>query len=280
MIATTNSKVELPELKMVALKNLKPIVDIGRLEYRPHTISMEQAIRDNGFMDVIKVFSVNKDGTHDIAESTHRFRGLKNIHSDNLDVEIPCAVLWWKDKEDRDEIQKTIIDLNVNNKDWETYDYVRSHAAAKWRESRVHKTFVEILKEMKDFQKIYISNGVVASIYTKSLRNHDVLKKHELAKDFYIKDKDREFINLIISTLKQLRLDFGKKEMNAPFFRKYVYNLWIKAKELQYDYNEWYLFVDKSVEYIGIKLSDPNVVVMPGDDEAFDAWFDTIKVKK
>ena len=66
-------------------------------------------------MDVIKVFSKNEDGTYDIAESTHRFRGLKNIHIDNLDVEVPCAILHWKDKSDQDEIQRTIIDLNLEN---------------------------------------------------------------------------------------------------------------------------------------------------------------------
>tara|TARA_Y100000310_G_scaffold154659_1_gene154176 strand:- start:197 stop:1033 length:837 start_codon:yes stop_codon:yes gene_type:complete len=272
--------VHFPELKWVALKNLVPLGEIQRSETKSHTITMEQAIRDSGFMDVIKVFPKNYDGTYDIAESTHRFRALKNIYIDNLDVEVPCAVLHWKNKEDRDEIQKTIIDLNVNNKDWETYDYVQSHAAADWRDKRVHKTFVEIRDNMKEFQKLSVSNGVIASVYTKSLRNHDVLKKHELAKNFYVRTKDREFVNLLLSTLRKLRLDFAKKEMAAPFLRKYVYHLWRKAKELQYDYNEWYLFVDKSVEYIVVKLSDPKINTMPGDDEAFDAWFFTIKIRK
>ena len=275
------AKIKLPEIKMIALKNLRIINNgIQRSECKGHTMTMEKAIRESGFMDVVKVFPMNEDGTYDIAESTHRFRSIRNIHIDNLDVEIPCAILWWKNKDDRDEIQKTIIDFNVNNKDWETFDYVQSHAAADWRNPRVHKTFVEILKEMKDFQKISVSNGVVASIYTKSLRNHDVLKNHEQAKSFYIKSNDRQYINVIISTLKQLRLDHGKKDMSAPFLRKYVYHLWRKARELQYDYNEWYLFVDKSTECIDMKLSDPHITSMPADDDAFDAWFKTIKVKK
>ena len=274
---TSASKVNLPTLQMVALKNLKPLKDINRAEVRAHTTTMEQAIRDNGFMDVIKVFSMNEDGTYDIAESTHRFRGLKNIHIDNLDVEVPCAILHWKDKDDKDEIQKTIIDLNVNNKDWETFDYVSSHAAAHWRDKEVHKTFVEIRDNMKDFQKLYVSNGVIASIYTKQLRNHDVLKKADLACDFSVESKDREFVNTILNTLRTLRLDFGKKQMSAPFLRKYVTFLWTRAKELQYDYNEWYLFVDKSIECIGMKLT--SVKTMPGDDENFDAWWKTIKVR-
>jgi len=274
----TVSKVNLPTLKMVALRKLKPLNDINRAEHKPHTISMEQAIRDNGFMDVIKVFSKNEDGTYDIAESTHRFRGLKNIHIDNLDVEVPCAILDWVDKSDRDEIQKTIIDLNVNNKDWETFDYVSSHAAAHWRDKEVHKTFVEIRDNMKEFAKIKISNGVIASVYTKQLRNHDVLKKADLACDFSVKSKDREFVNTILSTLRTLRLDYSKNQMSAPFLRKYVYHLWNKAKELQYDYNEWYLFVDKSIECIEMKLT--SVKAMPQDDVSFDDWFQTIKVKK
>lgn len=275
---TTVSKVHLPTLKMVALKNLKPLKDINRAEHKPHTISMEQAIRNNGFMDVIKVFSMNKDGTYDIAESTHRFRGLKNIHIDNLDVEVPCAILDWVDKSDRDEIQRTIIDLNVNNKDWETFDYVSSHASANWRHKEVHKTFVEIRDNMKDFQKLYVSNGVIASVYTKQLRNHDVLKKADLACDFSVESKDREFVNTLLNTLRTLRLEFGKKQMSAPFLRKYVYHLWNKAKELKYDYNEWYLFVDKSIECIEMKLT--SVKSMPQDDISFDDWFTTIKVKK
>ena len=104
--------------------------DLNRVEYEKVTSSFEDAIMENGFMDVVKVFP-ESDGYYKIAESTHRVRALRNIAGDNQSMEVPVAILNWIDGDNSEDVLSTIVNLNNTGKSWELFDYVKANANAK-----------------------------------------------------------------------------------------------------------------------------------------------------
>ena len=122
------------------------------------TTTMMGTIREDGFMDVIKVFPSN----------------------------VAIAILWWKDVDDKDDILSSIKTLNTIGKGWEIYDYAVSNAKmTRWPNNKLH---VEIRDNMK---KLYgngtrklMTNACVSQLYTFEIRGQLKIKDGKKARDF------------------------------------------------------------------------------------------------
>ena len=78
------------------------------------TTTMMGTIREDGFMDVIKVFPSNKkndkgEPMYEIAEAQHRGKSVTDImRNAGEDGYVAIAILWWKDVDDKDDILSSI----------------------------------------------------------------------------------------------------------------------------------------------------------------------------
>ena len=140
--------------------------------------------------------------------------------------------MWWKDPSDAEQIQSAIIKLNVTDKRWLLYDYISSHSKMNGRSN--HKIMVEIRESMKKYQSLGLTNGVVASAYTKDSRNHT-----DLRDGIFIQDPaDKPYTDRLLERLKRFMVLNGASAPNAPFMRRLVTSLW-KTTDLWKDYAKW-----------------------------------------
>ena len=274
--------INFPTLSTTLLSKLKYEEDLNRNQYKQVTISFEDKIKINGFMDVIKVFP-KSNGYYKIAESTHRVRALRNLSQGN-DFEVPIAILDWKNGDDSEEVLSTIIEMNNTGKAWELFDYVTANSDAKHHRPNVLKTFKELKGNMKRLKKI-LTNAVVAGIYTGELRGHQQLRDRQKAKKFYVTSDRREYVDTMLDRLETLVIRRSKTFINTQFLRRLVYNLNRKAntsiaaskssKEKRKSFDDWNNFFTSCIDCIDVVWSLNNF--LPEGDSEFDRWYSNIK---
>jgi len=276
------SNILFPTQKTVPLSQLKYEEDLNRVEYEKVTLSFEDAIRENGFMDVVKVFP-ESDGYYKIAESTHRVRALRNIAGDNQSMEVPIAILNWIDGDHSEDVLSTIVSLNNTGKSWELFDYVKANANAKHHDTRVRNTFQEILDKMKKLQSL-MTNAIVAGIYTSEIRAHSKLKDKDKAKKFFVTTERRRYVNTMLVRLENLVSKYGKKRVSSQFLRKLIFRLNMLANRFIKDANntqnqiknfeEWNKFFTQIITTIE-NLITANF--LPEGDAEFDEWYQKVE---
>lgn len=277
-----NQKVQIPDQKLVPLSQLIYEEDLNRVEYEKVTSSFEDAIMENGFMDVVKVFP-KSDGYYKIAESTHRVRALRNIAGDNQSMEVPIAILHWLDGDNSEDVLSTIVNLNNTGKSWELFDYVKANANAKHHDQKVRNSFQEILDKMKKLKPL-MTNAVVAGIYTSEIRAHTNLKDKEKAARFYITSERRTYVDTLLVRIENLVSKYGKKRVSSQFLRKLIFRLnklanrFIKRannkQEQLQNYEEWNKFFTKILGNIDVLLT---AKFLPEGDLEFDDWYQEVE---
>jgi hypothetical protein len=245
MSKISKNGIKFPEVKWVPLSNLVE-VEVGRDIKNSHVKTMEDTIRDNGFADVIKVFSCDEDGNYPIAESCHRVRSLK----------------------DQEATQGLIITLNVKGKTWTIYDYVKSHSHVTSRKN--HKLFETIKDDMNRLNGL-LTNGVVAGIYSKMMMSHTPLRDGTLMND----TTDELYVEKLLERLKNLVQMHGKRKVSNQFLRRYVYHLWREQSKLlknkKPDYDKWCNFLEYTLSQVDA-LCNNNSILSEGD-AAFKHWW-------
>lgn len=235
-----NPPIMFPHQGWVQGKNLIFVEDINRNLYDKHIANMENKIRSAGFMDSIKVFSKNSEGNHIVAEAQHRVKALQRFYGSNFDeMWFPVSVLWWVDPLDKEEVQHAIITLNIGNKNWSIYDYVRSYSEMS-DTKYAHKDYKVILQNMKKYKDV-LSNGIVAQIYSKNMMNHDILKEGR----FIFTEESKRYSELFLSEYSDFISRVG--DNNVP-------TLWKR-----YSIDELQRFIDRrksEYEKLGEKNSD------------------------
>tara|TARA_R100000030_G_scaffold97248_1_gene86011 strand:+ start:508 stop:1356 length:849 start_codon:yes stop_codon:yes gene_type:complete len=271
--------VKYPKLTWTRLSNLEVIEGSrapNREEDKSHTATMEDAILDNGFMDVYKVFPKNpKTNKYKIAEASHRYRGNSNIMGAE-DPMVPIAILHWLNGDDEEEVVDTVSDFNTTGKTWQLWDFVKVRASVSYYSSRVKKSFKHLYESMKRF-KPTITNSVVAQIFTAEPRVHNVIRDKELAKQFDITDR-KYYIDLMLNRLNNLVINHGKTLITNGFLRRYVNGLNKKIDQFK-DEDKWNEFFNTSLTEVNIlvkQVKGGNAKSLPNDDVAFKAWFDAI----
>jgi hypothetical protein len=263
-------KIPIPQFEMIPLsKLLWPQPNRGKES--THVDIIKESVLDNGLMGAIKVFKEDCDGKHKVADANHTTDSLKDIFKQNPNIKVPCLVLWWKDEEDIEDVQQTIITLNHINKVWSLYDYIKSHAEISSRKN--HKIMCEIRDNMRKYTKFKMTNGVVASIYTGDSRNHGSLKNGT----YELKDCDRFYVDKFLNKLSWFIDQEGKKHFKATFLRRLVNKLWQSARTLN-DTNLWEKLFNKVLDDVSTIISLPNQP-LPDGDEVFDEFYSNVKKK-
>ena len=278
----TMSNILFPIQKKVPLYQLTYEEDYNRSEYEKVTLSFEDAIREDGFMDVVKVFP-ESDGYYKIAEATHRVRALKNIAGDNQSIEVPIAILHWIDGDSSEDVLSTIVSLNNTGKTWELFDYVKANANAKHHDERVRNTFQEILDNMKRLSP-RLTNAIVAGIYTSEVRGHLNLKDKNKAIKFYVTSERRKYVNTLLVRIENLINKHGKKKITTQFLRRLIFilnalaNRFIREandkQEQIKNYEEWNKFFTRILDNID-SLVHANY--LPEGDSPFEEWYKNIE---
>mgnify|MGYP003118100749 CR=1 FL=1 len=276
------SNILFPTQKTVPLSQLKYEEDLNRVEYEKVTSSFEDAIMENGFMDVVKVFP-ESDGYYKIAESTHRVRALRNIAGDNQSMEVPVAILNWIDGDNSEDVLSTIVNLNNTGKSWELFDYVKANANAKHHNQKVRNSFQEILDKMKKLKSL-MTNAVVAGIYTSEIRGHMKLRDKDKAARFHITSERRPYVDTLLVRLETLVSKYGKKRVSSQFLRKLIFrmnmlaNRFIKEANNKQDqiknYEEWNKFFTQIITNIENLLTAD---FLPEGDLDFDTWYQKVE---
>jgi len=227
-----NSKISFPKLSITPISKLKFSPLNREINYK-HVSDMTTKIRDNGFMDVIKVFREDKDGTYLVAESQHRVEALKNIMGDvKLDeINVPIAILDWVDSEDDEEVRKSIIEMNVGNKGWNVYDYVKSLANSNNPKS---KDYFYLLEKLQKYNN-HLTNNQVAQIY-----NSGAVPGPDFKTGLWkLKKEDKEFSDQMLYKISKIVVDLGKTKIKAMFLRALITELWSYRKKLKsFSYDE------------------------------------------
>tara|TARA_R100001594_G_scaffold120596_1_gene156221 strand:+ start:1137 stop:2144 length:1008 start_codon:yes stop_codon:yes gene_type:complete len=129
-LTKNKEKISFCEFRMIPLKLLVG-AKVNRSKVEKHIKLMIKKIRDNGFLDAIKVFEksiTDDDKIYQSAEGAYRIEALQRIFGHNSNVEIPCMVLP-PDVYNVDDIEQTletIVGLNKDNRAWTLEDYVKS----------------------------------------------------------------------------------------------------------------------------------------------------------
>lgn len=195
-----------------------------------HKVGMGRKVRDNGFIDSIKVYPpIN--GKFEVAEAQHRLDVIRDM-LDEYELnnqDIPITVLWWVDPSDKEEVQRTIHCFNTGNKPWTIWDYVKSNSNMNGTKV-FYKDFMKILQDMKDHQS-YLTNNIVAAIYSGKLMTHSKLRDGS----YRITSEMKPYYNLMLETISSFVCSEGKKNVSSTFLRLWVQCLHQYIKLLKKD---------------------------------------------
>ena len=260
------SKIESPDENRYVAKSAKDVIDPKSWK---HVMRLVDSIREHGFMNSITVFPTKNPGEFFLSvDENHSLQALRYLHP-NEDPLVPIKILWWKDPSDAEQIQSVIIKLNVTDKRWLLYDYISSHSKMNGRSN--HKIMVEIRESMKKYQSIGLTNGVVASAYTKDSRNHTGLRD-----GIFIQDAaDKPYTDRLLERLKRFVVLNGASAPNAPFMRRLVTSLW-KTADGWKDYAKWEKFFEYLLKDIQAFINNPNAPLPDGDETFKDFYNKTI----
>lgn len=227
-----NSKISFPKLSISPISKLK-FSPLNRDIIPKHVSDMTTKIRDNGFMDVIKVFKEDKDGTYLVAESQHRIEAIKAImgNTKSEEVNVPIAILDWVDSEDDEEVRKSIIEMNVGSKGWNVYDYVKSLAKSNNPKARDYSYLLEKLQKYNT----HLTNNQVVQTY-----NSGMIPGSDFKTGLWkLKKEDKEFSDQMLYKISKIVIDLGQFKIKAMFLRALIAELWSYRKKLKsFSYDE------------------------------------------
>lgn len=212
-------KQETAYLSQLDFSNLNRGIDI------PHVQSMTHKIKENGFLDVIKVFPQNNMGKYLVAESQHRVRAIKNIIGNNNDIEVPVAILDWLDPDDIEEVISTITSLNTGTKSWNIYDYVRTNALANRSNSKDYDYILTQLQRNKGI----VSNNQVCQVYNGGNIPDDKFRE---GKEWKLTQINRKYGDIILNEIIDLIKINGKRNFNAMVLRYFIIECFKYQKQL------------------------------------------------
>lgn len=236
----------------IAKFEMLPIDDINVIEgnrelVESHVQKMYELIAENGFADAIKV--LKRRGKYYTLEGQHRIESLR-LHKVK---EVPCLIVDWL-KDDFEEIQSYIIDLNAHNKSWTLYDYVKS-----WADKKL-PNYTHLRTQMINYNKT-LSNGVVATCYDGIPRGHSPLKKGKL------KFVDASFSLDFVEALSKLVSKWGKSRLPAQILRNAA-TIIMKSDD---KYGLLKAFQFSVNTHLG-SSKEP----LPDGDESFSFWFENV----
>ena len=222
-----NKKIKFPTMTYTSISKLG-FNSLNRDRNPGHVLNMSKKIRENGFMDIIKVFPKNKDGIYEIAESQHRIESIKSILSNipSDEIQIPIAVLDWVDSADEDSIIRTIIEMNIGSKGWTVWDYTKTNSLSKTNPNA--KDYAYVLQQLKDYDKI-VKNNAVAQIYNKG----EVPGKSYRKGNFSLDQTQKEYCDQILHHVNDVIIDFDKKNISAMFLRSLITVLYRKINKIK-----------------------------------------------
>lgn len=206
---------------------------LNRDKLTKHVLMLKDKIMNSGFIDTIKVFPQNKDGTFDAAEGNHRVYALRELFDEsdwpNVLIEVTILPKPEYNPELKECVIETIIDYNKDNKPWTMYDYV-----SRWSKIPSKKVFQQMLKDMEKYKKTATFDGIshvlICSIYTgqKSV--------YKTVKDGSFTLKNNEYKNLILDYVYDWVARYGISK-RAGLFPTYTQNvvvwLWEKLAEMK-----------------------------------------------
>ena len=183
-------------IKYVTLDKIN-VNELNRDKDHKHLLLMKDKIMEKDFIDTIKLFPQNSDGTYDTAEGNHRVYALREIflEKDWSSIEVPIILLPNPeyDSHQKENVIETIISYNKDNKPWTMYDYV-----SRWAKIPSKKGYQSMMKDMGQYQKnstfAGISHVQICSIYTgekssyKSIKDGSYTLKHEVYKDIILEN--------------------------------------------------------------------------------------------
>ena len=140
--------IPIPQFKMIPLSKLV-WPNLNRGEDIHHVKDLRDSIDEEGFMGAIRVFPENPSGEYKVVDSNHTTQALKTMFTSHPDMEAPCLVIWHKDESDVEEVQGAIMTLNLGNKEWMLYDFVKSHSSPELKHRNNYKIMCEIRDKMR-----------------------------------------------------------------------------------------------------------------------------------
>lgn len=248
------------------------------------TNTMMGTIREDGFMDVVKVFpsvKVNDEGLpmYEIAEAQHRGKSVSDImKSAGEDGHVAIAILWWKDVDDKDDVLGSIKTLNTIGKGWEIYDYAVSNAKmTNWRN---HKLHVEIKDNMKQLYgngtKKLMTNACVAQLYTFEIRGQSKIKDGKKAKNFELDTRRTIIKDTLLSAIPSLVSKIGFASAGCQFQKRFIHTLQMhKLAESETTLTEWFKLVDHAIKMATMTTSTGHP--LPDGDNTYKEWYKRVE---
>ena len=267
-----NKKLKFPTMTYTTISQLG-FNSLNRDRKQSHILSMSKKIRENGFMDIIKVFPKNKEGIYEIAESQHRLESIKSILSNvpNNEINVPIAVLDWVDSADEDSVMRTIVEMNIGAKGWTVFDYTKTNSLSKTNPNA--KDYAYVLEKLKEYDKT-VKNNAVAQIYN----NGEVPGKTYRKGNFSLKSEQKEFCNQILHHVNEIIIDFDKNNISAMFLRCLISVLHKKIEKIKSKYSKsdhlstFMRYLDFSYESIEKRTSSKEP--MPESDDGVEYMLD------
>lgn len=267
--------IPIPQFKMIPISKLV-WPGANRSQDIQHVKDLRESIKEEGFMGAIRVFPSDNNGNYKVVDSNHTTQALKNIFISEPNIQAPCLVIWHKDESDVEEVQGAIMTLNLMNKEWALYDFVKSHSSPEFK----HRPNYRLMCEIRDNMRILLSqsknnkggmsNGVVASMYTKDSRNFKPLRKGE----FDLDPNDRPYVDYFLNNYPAFVWRTGGKRFKAPFNRRFVNRMWQVADQWK-DFQKWTSFFDFFCDKLETDLTDSQWI-LPDGDEHFHAYFEAV----
>ncbi len=189
-----------------------------------HVQSMTHRIKENGFLDIIKVFPKNSLGKYLVAESQHRVDAIKNIIGEQ-DIKVPVAILDWLNPDEIEEVISTITSLNTGTKSWNIYDFVRTNSLAKRPNSKDYDYILEKLR----INKGIISNNQVCQVYNGGNIPDDKFRE---GKEWFLSITNKRYGDIILNEIIDLIKVNGKRSFNAMVLRYFIIECFKYQKQL------------------------------------------------
>jgi len=239
--------------------------EMNRVEIKSHTNNLTESYVDDGICRTYTITKKNKDGKHILLDATHGYLCIEN-HVDD-DTLIPCYILDWIDPDNKTEVKKMIMKLNINRKNWRIGDYIKSHA------KDIRGVFSLMAQSLKDYKKRGLSDGVIVTCYDKQSRSHQEVRSGDF---IYDEGTMKPFTDKLLKSLAEITTESNvgsKKRLPNNFNREIAERVWETVDGWNYDYDRFVKLLDNIIMQIRISISNNN---LPGNCDAVDDWYKNI----
>ena len=247
---------------------------LNRDKLKKHIQTLGQSITDNGLLKSIPVLPVNNDGKRNPIDVNHGFTSMIEYIGLPMDTVVPASEVWWVDPNKNKEVQRCIMTLNNDVKNWKLDQVVVSY-------SKTVAGIYEIIRQRLRRYKNLSTSTIVNAYCVPNIRK-DAGFKTGFFEYYWVKNNEEWREDFILETLNKMsnfvqtynQPNIKKVKIDASWSREVVARLMADAATDK-NMTRWRHLLNAA--FIDARAEIRKNGYVPVKD-AFDKYWDDVKL--